>query len=128
MSNREQIINSIQETLKQVKGMIETETIIGKKITTDEGHYVIPISKVIVGYIGGGGEYFDIKVKKHDAPFATGCGMGAYIKPIGFLVLNKNGTTKYVQVDEENNLDKIADYLLDFLEKMKDNKEANNEK
>ena len=125
MQVREQIISSIQETLKQVKGMIETETIIGKKIITDEGHCIIPISKVIVGYIGGGGEYFDIKVKKQDKPFATGCGTGAYVKPIGFLILNKNGTTKFVEVNGEGQLDKIVDSILDFIENFKNKGEEN---
>lgn len=119
MSNKEQIIDSIQDTLKQVKNMIETETIIGKKIETPEGHCVIPISKVIVGYIGGGGEYFDVKVKKQDQPFATGCGTGAYVKPIGFLILNKNGTTRYIEVNSEMQLDKIAEHLINFIENLK---------
>lgn len=125
MSSREQIINSIQETLKQVKGMVETETIIGRKILTEEGHSIIPISKVIVGYIGGGGEYFDVKVKKQEKPFATGCGTGAYVKPIGFLVVNKNGSTKFVQVDGEGQLDKIVDSVLSFIDNIKNKGEEN---
>ena len=125
MSSREQIINSIQETLNQVKGIIETETIIGKTIITDEGHCIIPISKVIVGYIGGGGEYFDVKVKKQDKPFATGCGTGAYVKPIGFLILNKNGSTKFVEVNGEGQLDKIVDTVLNFIENFKNKGDGN---
>lgn len=127
MSNKEQIINSIQETLKQVKSMVETETIIGNKIQTEDGSCIIPVSKVIVGYVGGGGEYFDAKVKKQENPFATGCGTGAYIKPLGFLILNKDGSSKYIEVEKENQIEKIAEYVLNIIDNLK-NKGEKNEK
>ena len=115
LSNREEIVNSINETLKQVKNLVETETIIGKKIETPDGHCIIPITKVVVGYVGGGGEFFDAKVKKIEKPFATGCGAGAYVKPIGFLIINKDGNVRYIEVNNEINIEKIVDYLSNMI-------------
>lgn len=101
-----------------MKSLVETDTIIGKKIITEQGDCVIPISKVIVGYVGGGGEYFDVKVKKNDKPFAMGCGAGAYVKPIGFLILSKDGASNFIKIDNQINIEKIAEYLKDLLGKI----------
>ena len=109
--NQEQISNSISETLKQVKEIVNTSTIVGNEIKTNSGVSIIPISKVVVGYIGGGGEYFDIKVKKTDKPFASGCGTGAYIMPIGFIIIQENGSVKYVEADKELNLQSVMQYF-----------------
>lgn len=116
-SNHEQI-NEINDTLKHVKNIIDTDTIVGKEIKTSDGVTIIPISKVIVGYIGGGGEYFDIKVKKNDAPYASGCGTGAYIKPIGFLVVKNDNSVKFIEVDKNIDLNKIMEYAEKIVESL----------
>ena len=113
--NQEHINSTISDTFKEVKNIIDTQTVIGKEITTSDGTIIVPVSKVIVGYIGGGGEYFDVKVKKNDSPYASGCGTGAYINPIGFLVTNKDGVTNFIEVKSCINIDKIASYIEKFL-------------
>ena len=56
----------ITDTLKNIKNIIEIDTIIGTPIKTENNNIVIPVSKVSVGYVGGGGEYYDTKIKKID--------------------------------------------------------------
>ncbi len=118
--NREEIIKSINETLKQVKTIVETDTIVGKKIITEQGDTIIPISKVALGYVGGGGEYFDVKVKKTEHPFASGCGTGAYIKPMGFLLINASGNVKFIEVEKENGLEKMVEFITNFVENIQE--------
>ena len=116
------VISSISGTLKQVKDLVDVNTIVGEQITLNNGTTIIPISKVVVGYMGGGGEYFDIKVKKNEYPFASGCGTGAYIKPIGFLTIDKNGNTNFIEIDKSINLNDIMHYFSNVIDSLKGDK------
>ena len=86
----------------------------------------MPISQVIVGYLGGGGEYYDTKVKKIDHPFALGSGAGMVIKPIGFIV-EENGIVRYIQTSPQNGLESILNIATDALKSIKSEKRNNNE-
>ena len=117
--NQDQDDNTLNQTLKQVKEIIDTNTVVGKQIITNDGTIIIPISKVIVGYVGGSGEYFDIKVKKNEKPFANGCGTGAYIKPIGFLSINKTGNTNLIEIEDDIKLKDVMNYFESIIKVLK---------
>ena len=60
----ENISELIQNSMDKIKTIIDTSIIVGEKITTEDGTSIIPISKVTVGYVVGGGEYRDTSKKK----------------------------------------------------------------
>lgn len=89
MAEKNQKINNLTETsMRNLSGLTDVNTIIGKPILTASGFQIIPFSKVTVGNLSGGGEYGDVKVIKEidSMPFAGGSGVIVSMKPLGFLV------------------------------------------
>ena len=50
------------KSIKDFGDVLDANSIIGTPIKTDEGNTIIPVLKITVGYLGGGGEYGDIKI------------------------------------------------------------------
>lgn len=100
-----------------LKGMIDTDTIIGKPIVTADGTTLIPITKLSVGY-GMGGWNMDaskgIENTKNDS-LTAGAGGGVTVSPVGFLVVS-NGEVKILNVDTTTPLEKICDMLPSAIE------------
>lgn len=116
----------IETAFSRLKTMADADTIVGKPVTADDGSVVIPISKLSVGFVAGGGEYSEItlagkKASDRDFPFAGGSGAGLSVTPIAFISLQK-GETKVFTVDQKSPLEKIYDMIPDVakaaLEKM----------
>ena len=107
-------------TLKEFSNGLNTNSIIGTPIKVLD-YYIIPISKLTVGYLGGGGEYGDIKVlssaKSH--PFACGNGTVVNMNPSGFLVC-KNNSVSFVKMDDsaiEKLFEKTTEIINETLKK-----------
>ena len=91
----------------KIKNIIDVDTVIGEQITTLDGMKIIPVTKVSVGFVAGGGEYsqnLPIKKQKKDYPFAGGSGTGFSITPIGFLI-EKNDIIKFISADNKSSFD-----------------------
>ena len=86
------IDNLISNAIKNLNGLIDVNTIIGKPFVTEAGT-IIPISKVSMGFLTGGGEYGDVKYFKKDEnyPFSGGSGAVVSMNPVGFLIDNGSG-------------------------------------
>lgn len=95
-----------------LKGMIDTDTIVGKPIVTVDGTTIIPITKLSVGY-GMGGWNLDASKgnenTKNDS-LTAGAGGGVTVAPVGFLVVS-NGEVKILNVNSVTPLEKICDVL-----------------
>ena len=119
MEIKKPVENVLEETLKNLKNIIDVDLVIGKTITAN-GMSIIPISKISVGFVSGGGEYANNKkVKKlFSLPFAGGSGGGCSILPIGFLVVSTN-RVEFIKVDDENNFKKFLDITTNFIDNMK---------
>lgn len=116
--NQNKIDNLITNAMKNLSNMIDVNTIIGKPIQTDIGK-IIPISKVSMGFLSGGGEYGEVKYFKKDEnyPFSGGSGAIVSMNPVGFLVDNGAG---YKIVALKNDMyDKILSICENFLESAK---------
>lgn len=82
-------------TMENIKEMVDVDTVIGDPIAAGNGATVIPISRVCLGFVAGGGEYA-VKDQYHrqpsenpgGLPFAGGTGTGVSVSPVGFLVVN----------------------------------------
>lgn len=111
--NSNPIERIIDNAVTKIKAIADADLIIGQTIETANGCAVIPVSKVSIGLVAGGGEYGDLKCD--DYPFASGCGAGATLTPIGFLV-SDGKTVKYTAASEKNTIDRALDILPDMVE------------
>ena len=118
--NKKPVEDVLEETLKNMKQIIDVDCIVGEIITRGEIS-LIPISKVSVGFVSGGGEYeTNKKLKKLPSflPFAGGAGGGCNITPVGFIVLSNNDV-RFLKVDSENNIEKLIDVADKFFNNFK---------
>lgn len=123
----ENINELIQGAMDKIKILVDSSTIIGEKIVTDEGNVIIPISKVSVGYVVGGGEYADLSSRKKNTsfPMAGGSSGGVSVTPVGFLIEN-NREIKYISVENKTAYQTILNLFNTILAKI--NKEQMSEK
>ncbi len=113
------IENIMSATLSHLKGVIDSNNVIGTPIVADDGVTIIPISKLTFGFVTGGGEYSETSPKsKLTYPYAGGSGGGVTIKPLGFLVVGKDKS--FITVDnnyEESKWATLAKGLIDKCKK-----------
>lgn len=115
LRENEHPIERIMETaFTKIKTLADTDTVIGRPVTTADGVSIVPISKVTMGFVTGGGEYSDMSREEYsEYPFAGGSGAGVSVSPIGFLV-SDGKTVKLVPVDDKSPLDKILSLIPDL--------------
>ena len=114
------INQTIETTLKNISEIIDVNTAIGSPIQTKDG-IIIPVSKITVGLLVGGGEYGKVSIFKNnnDLPYSGGNGSVISIKPCGFLINDKNGYKMVGVLDTP--YEKIIDKVSDFFEKLSKN-------
>ena len=113
----EKITELIETSMKNLTSMVDVNTIMGSAIKAENGSYIIPVSKVTVAFITGGGEYGKVKILgKDEHPFAGGSGAIVSMKPCGFLLNDISGEYKMLTVDNEP-MDKIFDIVGDYLKR-----------
>ncbi len=89
---------------ENVKGLMDANTVVGKPVTAENGAVIIPISKVTLGIVCGGGEYGS----PENGKYAGGNGVGMSVSPLAFLVSNGD-EIKLVNVNDKSAFDKIVD-------------------
>ena len=119
--------NMLETTIQKIREMVDVNSVIGQPITTPDGVTIIPVSKVSVGF-GGGGSDFTNK-KGGENPFGGGVGGGVNVTPICFLIV-KDGNVRMMPVAAPANTtaDRIVEMVPDTLEKLTaylDSKKAN---
>ena len=114
-------IQGLMDTaMSNIKSMVDVDTIVGEPVTTPDGTVIIPISTVSFGF-GAGGTQFAAKqdtVTPENPMFGGGCGGGANVKPIAFLVVG-NGNVRLLPIsDKVTPVDKIIDLMPDMIDKV----------
>ena len=91
----------IEGAAERLTRLVDVDTVIGKPVFSTSGTQIIPLAKVTMGYLSGGGEYGTVKPIKEDetAPFAGGAGTIVSVKPVGFLV--DDGTVRLIRVADD---------------------------
>lgn len=117
------IENLINGTMENLHALVEANTIVGDKIFTPEGAVIIPISKVSVGYVVGGGEYVDVaRKKKLDTfPLAGGSGGGVTVTPVGFLVSDASGV-EYIDIENKTAVENVLKIINKIVNKFTEEK------
>ena len=97
-------------TMEKIHQMVDSNTIIGKPITTEDGTTILPVSKVSFGFASGGTD-FDGKNAANKDLFGGGSGAGVNIQPVAFLVV-KDGCVRTIQLsDTSNTIDRALTML-----------------
>ena len=109
--------NFVSTAISKVEDLVKTNTIIGDPIITPNNNIIIPVNKVSVGYVVGGGEYDPIK-KKLPFPTCGGSGGGASITPIGFIVENDN-EIKFIDIENKNAYQTVLNMINALVSKLK---------
>ena len=117
--------NMIENTLSKIKDMISVNDVVGTPITTPEGVTIIPVSKVSVGFGGGGSDY----AKSAKDAFGGGAGGGMSVTPICFLIVS-NGNVRMMPVAAPANTtaDRVVELVPDVLDKISAFVETHTEK
>lgn len=97
--NINDLMNSTANTFQK---LVDVNTVIGNPIYTASGFQVIPISKITMANLSGGGEYGDVKVIRElaESPFAGGSGGIVSMKPMGFLI-DDGRSCQLIRVSDE---------------------------
>lgn len=114
----EKLPNMLQSAMEKIKEMVDVNSVIGEPIQTPDGVTIIPVSKVSVGFAGGGSD-FAAKKTGADNGFGGGTGGGVKVTPICFLVV-KDGNVRMMSVPTPANstADRIVEMLPDTLDKI----------
>ncbi len=105
----ENSFNSTVESLfKGMDSFITTKTVVGDAVKVDENTIILPLVEVSFG-VGAGAFSGE---KKNNA----GGGMGGKIAPSSVLVI-QNGTSKLVNIKEQDSITKILDMVPDLINK-----------
>jgi len=116
---KRKISELMETTMQKVKEMVDANTIIGQPITTADGVTLIPVSKITLGFAGGGTDF----AKKSDSQdgFGGGAGAGVNIIPVAFIVVkNENVRLLHVSPPGHSTVDRIIDTMPDIIDKVTD--------
>lgn len=109
----------IANSLKSLKDVSDSETIVGSPIVTASGVTVIPVSKLSMGFVGGGLDYGkklkakpDLKEYSEGKPnFGGGGGTGVSLVPVAFLVVSPEGNVSVLPITNESSSDPLSSLI-----------------
>jgi sporulation protein YtfJ len=107
-------------SMSKIRDLIDVNTVIGTPIQTPDGVTIIPVTKVSIGF-GGGGTDFATKnyPANRDNAFGGGAGTGINIIPIAFLII-RGESVRMLPVAEpaSTSVDRIIEMVPDILDKV----------
>lgn len=86
--------------------LTDSDIIVGNPIVMPDGTTVVPISKISMGIVTGGGEYSQKQDSEY--PFAGASGAGMSVSPVCFLV-SDGKSVRLLNVGGESLMDKVVD-------------------
>lgn len=109
----------LNNTMENIRNMVDANTIIGDTVHTDDGTIIIPISKISLGFASGGSEFSnEHNIKDLKYPFGGGCGAGVSVKPVAFLVIHDDNV-KLLPVEFDGTYDKLFESIPNFIDSIK---------
>jgi len=118
MENNNPIGELMRSTMENVKNILKVDTVVGDPINTPDGITLVPISRISVGF-GGGGVEFTTKKSGAERPYGGGNATGVKIEPIGFLVI-KEGVVRMINVTPpaSNTVDRVIDLVPQVMDRV----------
>ena len=113
----EKLPNMLDNTIQKIRELVDVNSVIGQPISTPDGVTIIPVSKVSVGFGGGGSDF--VNTSGGENPFGGGVGGGVKVTPICFLIV-KEGNVRMmpVAVPANTTADRIVEMIPDTLDKI----------
>ena len=111
--------NMLENTIAKIRDMVDVNSVVGEPITTPDGITIIPVSKVSVGFGGGGSDYVSKNANKQENPFGGGAGGGVKVTPVAFLIV-KDGNVRMLPVAAPANTtaDRLVEQVPDVLDRI----------
>jgi sporulation protein YtfJ len=108
----------LQTTMRELKNIVDVNTIVGNPIYGEGGSVVIPVSRVCLGFFAGGGDFPTQAVAKKGAPDFDASGypflgasvVGVSISPKAFLYMQGREVT-LLHADCDNTLDRLVQMI-----------------
>lgn len=121
------IENIIGSSIERIQRMVDVNTVIGTPVQTAEKTMILPVSKVSVGFIVGGGEYGKMANAKKAAclvsdskgepensdkrfPFASTTAVGMCLTPLSFVTVEE-GNVRVLPAKQDCASDRLMDIL-----------------
>lgn len=114
----------IKAALNGIKGLSDTNAVIGNMIQTPSGVSIIPVSRVSFGLAGGG---VDFSGKKNNTVgLGNGSGGGITLTPVAFLTISRDAEINLIYIKDEgdtplNKITSIIEKSPEIFKKLKDN-------
>lgn len=108
--------NLINNTLENLRDIIDVNTIVGDAIPLKDDGVILPISKVSLGFVSGGSDIPNTESPEY--PFGGASGAGVSLKPVAFLVIKKD-TIRLLPLDASTTIDKLIDNVPQLLDIIK---------
>ena len=126
--NNDTINDLISSSMDKIKTIVDSSTIVGEKVVCEDGTTIIPISKVTVGYVVGGGEYADLSSRRvaNHFPMAGGSSGGMSVTPVVFLIESK-GEINFVNVENKSLYQTVLNMFNALLAKVEENEKQKQE-
>lgn len=114
------IENIMKTTMEQLKQMVDVNTIIGNPVMAGGDTVIVPVSRVCLGFLSGGGEYGrpepvrrsgeEAAGEEQRHPFAGTSVAGLNLTPMAFLAINQ-GNVKVLPAHYNCTLDRIIEMV-----------------
>ena len=112
----------METTMKNIKEMVDVNTIVGDPIVTADGITLIPVSTVSFGFTSGGTDFHG-KHKPADAAnsFGGGVGAGVRITPVAFVVV-KGESVRMMSIapPPTTTIERVIETVPDVIDKVTD--------
>lgn len=117
-NGKNKVSDVIASALSSIKTMVDADSVIGTPIETPSGTVIIPISKVSVGFVGGGNDYAGKNTQASGKNnFGGASGSGVTVKPVGFVVVNGAGAVSILNLDEPGTTNDLGSSIQTIIDK-----------
>lgn len=126
-TNSSSINDLISSAMDKIKTIVDSSTIVGESISSPDGTIIIPISKVTVGFVVGGGEYADLSARRvaNHFPMSGGSSGGMSVSPVGFLIIREMGDVEFVNVENKSLYQTVLNMVNSLLAKLEKSAKEN---
>lgn len=118
------IENTVRVTMENLKGLVDVNTIVGKPVLLSDGSAILPVSRVSLGFVSGGGEYDakhpversgeELDGERKALPFAATTAVGMGLVPVSFLAV-KDGRVSVLPADSGGAIGRAVEMIPQLL-------------
>lgn len=129
LESESSVESMLDKSIEKIKSLVDVNVIIGDPITSPSGSIIIPVSRIAVGFVVGGGEYSDLSERRvaNHYPMAGGSASGMTVSPVGFLV-ETDQKISYIDVDDKSAYQSILNLVNMVMSQIKEKGNQFNEK